>query len=199
MRRLTRTSSTRGNPSGAQAGTAFVNPQAMSTPSAPPMRPTAALSVSICLARRPAPAPSAALTASSRARAVPLANSRFATFAHATSRYKPDCCHQNKKRWPDTPRDAVSDPADMHFNRTALPKEHLRGHRALDCPCRGRALGRSLLHAASRRQPRQRRHDSHRPVRRWRQDIGRPQLRIAIGKVERGGATPITSCTRPSI
>ena len=62
---------------------------ATSTPAAPPISASTALSVRCCRATRHVPAPSDRRTASSRRRTIPRASRRFATFAQAMISTRP--------------------------------------------------------------------------------------------------------------
>ena len=75
--------------SGTLATIASSDSHASSTPSAPPISASTALSVSSCRIKRPRPAPIDARTASSDCRAAPRASSKPATLTHAISRISP--------------------------------------------------------------------------------------------------------------
>ena len=67
----------------------WLTPSAIATPPAPPTPASSTLSVSSCRIWRRRPAPSAARSETSRARAPPRAISSVARFTHASSRTKP--------------------------------------------------------------------------------------------------------------
>ena len=82
-------SAARGSPSGASATNAATPQRASTRPAPADTAASSRLSVINCATIRPRPAPSAARTASSLARPVARAISRFATFAHAINNTRP--------------------------------------------------------------------------------------------------------------
>ena len=117
---------------GPDAASSCVAHRAINTPPMAPAAESTRLSASSCRTIRHRLAPSAARTASSRARPVPRASSRFATLAHAMSSTHADGAEPGEQAQPDVGDQPVG----------------IRGH---SCADRGVVLGKPLLEIASHR------------------------------------------------